>query len=114
MVLESNLCALPDGPPKMQAIINNCTALRETMEISSHGMDDCSRRANGMLSLMDKLSTYFILELSVFIFSVTEQLSVTLQAEQTNVDDCFMAVDLCIRSLERIEGISNSSHFMIL
>ena len=32
----------------MQAIINNYVALRETMEISSHGMDDCSRRANGL------------------------------------------------------------------
>ena len=85
----------------MQTIINNYTALRETMEISSHGTDDCSRRTNGMLSLMDKFSTYFGLELSVFIFNLTEQLSVTLQADKTNVDDCFMAVDLCIRSLER-------------
>ncbi len=41
----------------MQAIIDNYVPLRETMEISSQGMDDCSRRANGMLSLMDKFST---------------------------------------------------------
>ena len=86
----------------MQAIINNYVALRETMEISSHGMDDCSRRANGLLSLMDRFSTYFGMELSVLIFSITEQLSICLQAEETCVDDCYMAVDLCIKSLERI------------
>ena len=86
----------------IQAIIKNYVALRETMEISSHGMDDCSRRANGILSLMDNFSTYFGLELSVLIFSYTEQLSINLQAEETSVDDCYMAVDLCIKSLERI------------
>ncbi len=46
----------------MQAIIDNYVPLRETMEISFHGMDDCSRRAIGMLSLMDKFATYFGLE----------------------------------------------------
>ena len=86
----------------MQAIIDNYVPLRETMEISSHGMDDCSRRANGMLSLMDKFSTYFGLKLSILIFSMIEQLSINLQAKETNVDDCFLAVDLCIKSLERL------------
>ena len=54
----------------IQAMINNYKALRETRKISSHGMDDCSRPANGMLSLMDKFSTYFGLELSVLIFGM--------------------------------------------
>ena len=66
------------------------------MEILSHGMDDCSRLANGMLSLMDKFSTDFGLELLVLIFSKSKQLSINLQAEETRVDDCFTAVDLCI------------------
>ena len=59
MVLESNRCAQLDGLPvlvpcklywchashtgAMQAIINNYESLRQTMAISSHGMDDCSR-----------------------------------------------------------------------
>ncbi len=72
------------------------------MEIFLHGMDDCSRRANGMLSLMDKFATYFGLELPVLIFSMIEQLSTNLQAIQTNVDNSFMAVDLYIKSLERL------------
>ncbi len=44
----------------IQAIINNYAALQETMELSSHGTDDCSRRAHGMLVLMDKFSTFLV------------------------------------------------------
>ena len=75
----------------MQAIINNYEVLQMTMETSSHGTDDCSRRAAGVLALMDKFSTYFGLKLSVFIFSIIEQLSTTLQGRNNNVGDCFMA-----------------------
>ena len=85
----------------MQAIINNYEALHLTIWTSSHGTDDCSRRAAGVLALMDKFSTYFGLKLSVFIFSIIEQLSTTLQGRNTNVGDCFMAVNLCIKTLER-------------
>ncbi len=84
------------------------------MKISSHGVDDCSRRANGMLLLMDKFATYFGLELSVLIFSMIEQLSTNLQAIQTNVDDSFMAVDLCIKPLKDFEQTSSLKTFMIL
>ena len=69
----------------MQAIINNYEALRETFEIASHGTDDCSRRANGVLALMDQFSMYFGLKLSIFIFSIIEQLSVTLQGIDASV-----------------------------
>ncbi len=49
----------------IQAIINNYAALQETMGLSSHGTDDCSRRVGGMLALMDKFSTYCSLKLSI-------------------------------------------------
>ena len=42
---------------------------------------------------------------------MNEQLSITLQAEETNVDDCFMVVDLCIHSLERIQIDPNFKSF---
>ena len=38
----------------MQAIISNYKVLQEAMEVSSHGSDDCSRRANGILALMER------------------------------------------------------------
>lgn len=69
----------------MQAIVRNYETLRSTMEVSSHGTDDCSRRAGGVLAVMDRFSTYFGLKLSLFIFSMIEQLSVTLQSIDTTV-----------------------------
>ncbi len=86
----------------IQAIINNYAALQETMELSSHGTDDCSRRAGGMLALMDKFSTYFGLKLSVLVFSITEQMSMHLQKKETKVEDGYYMVDICIKALERL------------
>ena len=72
-----------------------------TIDAASYGTDDCSRRAGGVLAMMDKLSIYFGLKLSFFLFSISEQLSITLQGKSITVDDCFMAVTLCFRSLKR-------------
>ena len=49
----------------MQAIVTNYETLQETMEVASHGTDDCSRRTNGVLALMDKFSTYYGLKISI-------------------------------------------------
>ena len=72
-----------------------------TMDAASYGTDDCSRRAGGILAMMDKFSIHFWLKLSFFLFSITEQLSITLQDKSITADDCFMAVTLCIRSLKQ-------------
>ena len=85
----------------IQAILNNYGSLQMTMEAASHGTDDCSRRAGGVMAMMDKFFIYFGLKLSFFLFSITEQLSTTLQGKSINVDDCFKAVNLCIRALKR-------------
>ena len=86
----------------MQRILDNYETLCTMMEESSHGSDDCSRRACGVLALMEKFQTYFGLKLSVLIFSLTEQLSVTLQGVTTNVDDCYFAVKVTIRGLKKL------------
>ena len=85
----------------MQAIVTNYETLQSAMEVSSHGTDDCSRRAGGIVAIMDKFSTYFGLKLSILIFSMIEQLSVTLQGIDTTVNDCYYSVDVCIKALER-------------
>ena len=85
----------------MQAIVANYEVLHETMEKSSHGTDDCSRRAGGVLALMERFSTYFGLKLSILIFGITEQLSVALQGVNTTVNDSYHAVDVCIKALEK-------------
>jgi hypothetical protein len=50
-----------------QAILSNYEALKETFEISSKGSDECSRRANGVLALMERFSTYFGVKLSILL-----------------------------------------------
>ena len=49
----------------MQAIVTNYETLQSAMEVSSHGTDDCSRRAGGIVAIIDKFSTYFGLKLSI-------------------------------------------------
>ena len=68
-----------------QAIVTN---FESTMEVSSHGTNDCSRCAGGILAIMDKFSTYFGVGLSIVIFSMIEQLSVTLQGISTTANNC--------------------------
>ena len=85
----------------MQAIVTNYETLQSAMEVSSHGTDDCSRRAGGTVAMMDKFSTYFGLKLSILIFSMIEQLSITLQGVDTTVNDCYYSVEVCIKGLER-------------
>ena len=89
----------------MQAIVANYEVLQETMEVSSHGTDDCSRCAGGVLAVMDRFSTYFGLKLSILIFSITEQLSVALQGINTTVNDSYYAVEVRNRTDEYFQSI---------
>ena len=86
----------------LQAILNNYESLRETFEISSKGSGECARRANGVLALMDRFSTYFGVKLSVFIFSITEQMSTTLQKKDTSVQDGYYVAEVILRALSRL------------
>ena len=86
----------------IQAILDNYETLRMTLEESSHGSDDCSRRACGMLALMDKFQTYFGLKLAFLVFSITEQLSLSLQGVQNSVDDCYVAANVTIQALKKL------------
>ena len=85
----------------MQAILDNYETVQLTMEAFSHGSDDCSKRASGMLALMDKFQAFFGLKLSIMIFSITEQLSVTIQGVSTSVDDCFSAANVTLQDLTK-------------
>lgn len=50
---------------------------------------------------MDRFSTYFGLKLSIFIFSIIENLSVTLQGVNTTVNDCYYSVEVCVKAFQR-------------
>ena len=86
----------------MQALITNCKTLEYTMQEASDGSDDCSRRASGVAALMEKFQTFFGLKLSVLLFGITDQLSTILQGREINADDSFMAVKLCLQTLQRL------------
>jgi hypothetical protein len=95
----------------MQAIISNYRELQETMEVSSHGSDDCSRRANGILALMERFRTYFSLKLSILIFSITEQMSIHLQKKEGSVEDGYFLVDTYLKSLRKLRTDSDFKAF---
>ena len=57
--------------------------IQVTMEASSHGLDDCSRRASGMVALMDKFQTFIGLKLSVMI--LVSQSSCLLQSKESTL-----------------------------
>ena len=84
----------------MQVIISHYIALQETMEMSSHGSDDCFHRANGILALMECFSTYFGLKFS--IFSITEQISIHLQKQEETTEDGYFVVDTCLKALKKL------------
>ena len=73
------------------------------MEEASHGTDDCSRCASDVAALMEKFSTYFGVKVYILLFGITEQMSSTLQGGEINVDDSFLAVNACIRTLQRLQ-----------
>lgn len=68
------------------AILSNystlCTILHE---VHQSGRNEYAMKAGGYLNMLEKFSTYFGLKLSHFVFSVTEQLSITLQGKTTTL-----------------------------
>ena len=55
-----------------------------------------------MIALMEKFNTYFGIELAFLIFSITEQFSVTLQCNDTNANDYYVAVNVTIGALKSL------------
>ena len=68
------------------AILSNystlCTVLND---VHLSGRDEYAMKAGGYLTLLEKFGTFFGLKLSFFVFSVTEQLSITLQGQNTTL-----------------------------
>ena len=82
--------------------MNYYEVLKETFELSSQQSDECSRRANGALALTEKFSTYFGIKLSILLFSITEQMSLTLQHRDTSVQVGHYVAEITIKQLERL------------
>lgn len=62
---------------------------------------------------MVNFSMFFGLKISI-LFSITEQLSCTLQGREINADDSFMAVNACIRTLQVLQTDDEFERFFKL
>ena len=93
----------------IDAILSNYGALCKTLnEISENGRDEYALKANGLLHTMEKFSTYFGLKLGYLIFSVTEQLSCTLQGKDTT---CQEAKEAALLSVNYLKKLRNDEEF---
>ena len=77
------------------SVLTNYTTLMETMDtVSSTQHDEYGRRAAGQQALMEKFSTFYGLKLCHLIYSAAEQLSLTVQAKHTSIQDAVKAASL--------------------
>ena len=73
----------------------------ELDQISEESCGNTAGKASGLRAVMAKFSTFFGLKLSFLIFSITEQLSVTLQGSNMNVQEASSAAIVARTFLER-------------
>lgn len=85
----------------INAILTNYEMLMEALEIIKQGKDEYAMKANGYLTQMEQFSVFFGLKLAHLIFAATEQLSLTLQAKDTNIAEGLQAAKLTKSYLEK-------------
>ena len=77
----------------LNAVIKNYTVISCELEtIGKEAYGEPSTKSCGLLAMMDKFAVYFGLKLSHMIFSVSEQLSITLQRKDINAQEAIKAV----------------------
>ena len=77
----------------IQAIVENWNVIIAELEvIQSDCTGEPSRKACGLLAMMDKFSVFFGLRLSHLVFSAAEQVSKRLQTKNFNAQNAFLSV----------------------
>ena len=71
-------------------------------QISDKSHDDYGRRANGILSQLQRFDTFFGIKLSYLIFSATEQTSVNLQKKDTSVQEALACAEVAMNHMKRM------------
>lgn len=86
----------------IEAIASNYEVLTKALTaIHESGRDEYALKAGGHLTTMERFSTYFGLQLSHLIFSATEQLSLTLQGQNTTIQEAVGSARLTVNFLEQ-------------
>ena len=83
------------------SILMNYPAISEELDEIGNSRCESSSKAVGISALMDKVSSYFGLKLAHLVFSATEQVSITLQHKDINVQEALTAVRSAEHYLER-------------
>ena len=85
----------------IDALLKNYSLLMETLsEMKCSGRDDSALKAGGFLNTMETFTAFFGLRLSYLVFSVTEQLSITLQGKNTTIQEAVSSGNLTTRFLQ--------------
>ena len=100
----------------MDAALKNYSLIQDTLDEIKEGKDEYALKAVGLLNSMEKFSMYFGLQLSHFIFSATEQLSIALQGKETSLQQAVQASRLTIGFLarQRDDNLFNTFYSRIL
>ena len=86
----------------IDSVLRNYPALLEALDnISNESHDDYGRRANGILTQLERFDTFFGLKLSHLVFSATEQTSNALQGKNTTVQEALKAASMAKSYLTR-------------
>ena len=96
----------------IHAVIENYATLCHALdEIHASGRDEYAMKAGGCLQQMEKFRTFFGLKLGYLVFSITEQLSVTLQRKDTTVQEANEAALLSGRYLSQLRNEEEYGRF---
>ena len=96
----------------IKSVLDNYSSLMTLLDtISCSFNDEHSRKASGMLALMEKFDTYFGLCVAVKVFGAAEELSRGLQAKHITAQEAFLAAE-CTRQF--YNGLRNESAFHTL
>ena len=94
-----------------KAILSNYAALQSTLEIVGQGTDEYARKANGLISLMEKFGTFFGISLCILIFEPAEQVSITLQGKSITAEDAWQAANNLCSHLKRLRSDETFNDF---
>ena len=98
----------------LEAVIKNYAVIIAELEIiAMESYGEPSRKATGLLALMEKFTTFFGLKLSFLVFSATEQLSRTLQRSDITAQESSLAANAATTYLRRQPVQSSFEHFYL-
>lgn len=96
----------------IKAVITNYNVIISELDIiAAESHNETGSKAAGLMTLMEKFSTYFGLKMSYLVFSITEQLSLTLQNSHLNAQEAISAAKATQSYLKRLRCDTEFNQF---